>query len=82
MHGTETFFHINCCGLSNKWDNFKDLLCDLHTNSFTFDYIGNSESFNCENVTNWGMPASAGVRCDRRRLIRVSQENRHNPVMV
>ena len=38
--------------------------------------------YSSTSVTNWGMPASTGVRRDRRRLIRVSQENRHNPVMV
>ena len=35
-----SFFHLNCRGLSANWESFKNLLCDLHETSFSFDVIG------------------------------------------
>ena len=40
-----SFFHLNCRGLSSNWDSFKDLICNLHTDKFAFDFIGMSELF-------------------------------------
>ncbi len=41
-------FHINCRGLSNNWEPFKNLICDLHSTNFSFDYIGVSEAYRCD----------------------------------
>ena len=41
-----SFFHLNCQGISAKWDKFKHLLSEL---SFSFDFLGFSEVFRCEN---------------------------------
>ncbi len=40
-----SFFHLNCQGLVNHWDNFLSLLCDIQSEKFTFDVIGLSELF-------------------------------------
>lgn len=39
-----SFFHLNCQGISAKWDKFKQLLTEL---SFSFDFLGFSEVFRC-----------------------------------
>ncbi len=41
-------FHINCRGLSNNWELFKNLICELHSDTFSFDYIGISEAYRCD----------------------------------
>ena len=41
-----SYFHLNCRGLSSNWDSFNNLLCDLHDDTFNFDFIGISEIFN------------------------------------
>ena len=46
-----SFFHLNCRGLSAKWKSFKNLLCDLHGTSFSFDVIGISEIYKCRDDT-------------------------------
>ena len=43
-----SFFHLNCRGLSANWDSFKFLIETLHSKSFSFDFLGISESFKCE----------------------------------
>jgi len=43
-----SYFHLNCRGLSSNWDKFYDLLCDIHTDEFSFDFIGVSEVFRCD----------------------------------
>ena len=40
-----SFFHLNCRGLSANWESFYDLICDLHTPSFSYDVIGISEIY-------------------------------------
>ncbi len=40
--------HLNCRSLSANWDTFRDLLCDLHSNDFSFDVIGMSEIFRAD----------------------------------
>ena len=44
-----SYFHLNCRGLSANWDAFRDLLIDLHGEHFSFDIIGISEIFKCDN---------------------------------
>ena len=36
-------FGINCRGITNNLDNFKGLLCDMSTSTFSFDIIGLTE---------------------------------------
>ena len=40
-----SYFHLNCRSLSSNWLSFKELLCQLHRNTFAFDFIGISEVF-------------------------------------
>ena len=43
-----SYFHLNCRSLLHNWDSFRDLQCELHGDSFSFDFIGISELFNCD----------------------------------
>ena len=43
-----SYFHLNCRSLSSNWESFYDLICDLHDENFSFDYIGVSEVFKCD----------------------------------
>ena len=36
---SKSYFHLNCRSLSSNWDACKDLLCDVHCNEFSFDFI-------------------------------------------
>ena len=45
---TQSYLHLNCRGLSSNWEKFQDLLCDMHSDAFSFDYIGISEVFRCD----------------------------------
>ena len=48
-HGNRTScFHINCRGLSNNWERFNELICDLQGDKFAFDYLGLSEVYRCD----------------------------------
>jgi len=49
-YGGVSYFHLNCQGIAAHWDNFKSLLCDLHTNRFAFDFIGISETFRTDKI--------------------------------
>ena len=40
-------FHVNCRGLSSNWESFFELICDLHSELFKFDFIGISEAYKC-----------------------------------
>ena len=51
-----SFLHLNCRGLSANWASFRDLLCDLHSDQFSFDLIGISEVFRCDNDTRLALP--------------------------
>ena len=44
-----SYFHLNGRGLSSNWETFKDLICDLHGERFSFNYIGVSEIYKCDN---------------------------------
>jgi len=43
-----SYFHINCRGQSAKWESFRELLCELKSDNFCFDYIEVSEVFKCD----------------------------------
>ncbi len=43
-----SYFHLNCRGLSSNWEVFHELLCNLHSDSFDFDFIGVSEAYRCD----------------------------------
>ena len=49
-------FHINCRGLSNNWEGFRHLLCELHSEKFAFDFIGVSEAYRCDGDTRLRLP--------------------------
>ena len=51
----ESFFHLNCQGIGAHWDNFKSLLCEIHGDTFSFDYIGISETFRTD-IHNLNLP--------------------------
>ncbi len=51
-----SYFHLNCRGLSANWEAFHNLLCNLHSDSFSFDFIGISELYRCENDTRLSLP--------------------------
>ena len=41
-------FHLNCRGLSANWEQFYELMLNLHSETFSFDFICVSESYKCE----------------------------------
>ncbi len=43
----DSFFHLNCRSLSANWESFNNLLCELHGDKFSFDFIGVTEVFEC-----------------------------------
>ena len=53
---TNSYFHLNCRSLANNWDYFKELLCELHNESFSFDFIGISELWKCEGDFRLNLP--------------------------
>ena len=53
---SQNYFHLNCRGLSSNWTSFRELLCDLHGDSFSFDLIGISEAFRCELDSRLSLP--------------------------
>ena len=60
-----SFFHLNCRGLSANWDKLTDLLCDMHNDRFSFDFIGISEAYRCDHDHRLGLPGFHDVlsRC-------------------
>ena len=56
MKETLSFFHLNCRGLSANWESFRDLICNLHGNSFSFDLIGISEIHKCSHDSRLSLP--------------------------
>ena len=48
-NASTSYFHPNCRGISNKWDSFKKLICELQNDEVSFDFIGISEAFQCKN---------------------------------
>jgi hypothetical protein len=53
---SKSYFHLNCRSLSSNWESFYDLLCDLHSDTFSFDFIGISEVFRTENDSRLALP--------------------------
>jgi len=53
---SRSYFHLNCRGLSANWEQFRDLLCDLHSDSFSFDFIGISEVYRCDRDMRISLP--------------------------
>ena len=51
-----SYFHINCRGLSNNWEGFRHLLCELHSEKFALDFIGVSEAYRCDGDTRLRLP--------------------------
>ena len=45
---SRSYLHLNCRSLSANWESFKELLCELQGDKFSFDLIGISEIFKCE----------------------------------
>jgi len=45
FQSSTSYFHINTCSLSKKWDPFRELICELQSEKFSFDFIGVSEVF-------------------------------------
>jgi hypothetical protein len=45
IQSVSSYFHLNCRSLNSNWDGFRNLLCDLHGETFAFDFIGISEVF-------------------------------------
>ncbi len=48
LKNKSSYFHLNCRGLSNNWESFKELLYELHSEQFSFDFIGISELWKCD----------------------------------
>ena len=53
---SSSYFHLNCRSLSSNWEAFRDLLSNLHGNTFTFDFIGLSEVFDCSRDQRLNLP--------------------------
>ena len=45
---TYLYLHLNCRRLSSNWEKFQDVLFDMNSDIFVFDYIGFSEVFRCD----------------------------------
>ena len=45
FHESQTYFHLNCRGLSSNWTSFHELICDMHGDAFSFELIEISERF-------------------------------------
>ncbi len=60
-----SFYHLNCRGLSSNWESFHSHLCDLHGDTFSFDFIGISEIYQCCNDSRLSLPGYHDliVRC-------------------
>ena len=55
LHST-SYFHLNCRSLSSNWESFRSLISELHSETFSFDYIGISEVFSCINNDRLTLP--------------------------
>ena len=51
-----SYFHLNCRGLSSNWESFHELLCELHGDHFSYDVIGVSEVYRCDNDSRLFLP--------------------------
>ena len=53
---TISYFHLNIRSLSAHWENLRELLCELHGETFSFDVLGFSEVFNCDRDKRLSLP--------------------------
>lgn len=44
-------FNLNCQSLSAHWDSFRQTLCELGSTTFSFDFIGLTETFRIDDVS-------------------------------
>jgi len=51
-----SYFHLNCRGLSSNWDSFQNLICDMHSDQHSFDFIAISEIFHCDHDRRISLP--------------------------
>jgi hypothetical protein len=56
LQNSTSYFHLNCRSLSSNWEAFTDLLCELHSDNFTFNIIGISEVFECDRDSRLNLP--------------------------
>ena len=56
INNSLSFFHLNCRSLSANWESFYDLLCNLQSDQFQFDFIGMSEVFRCDRDPRLALP--------------------------
>jgi len=57
----QSYFRFNCRGLSLNWESFRDLLCDLHTDHFSFVMIDISEVFSSGNDNRIYLPGYQNI---------------------
>ena len=43
-----SYVHLDCRGRSANWESFSELLCDLHGELFSFDFVRASEIYKCD----------------------------------
>ena len=51
-----SYFQLNCRGLSANWDSFRNLICDMHGESFPFGILGISAIFKCQDDERLSLP--------------------------
>ena len=69
MRKTSSYFHLNCQGLQSHWDNFHNLLCELHSTKFSFDFIGISEIFHVPNTDKLSLPGYHPLKVKTRNVV-------------
>ena len=60
-----SYFHLNCRGITANWGSWVELMCNLNTNTFSFDCIGISELYQCAHDTRVHLPGYHNIitRC-------------------
>jgi hypothetical protein len=70
IQNCKSYFHLNCRSLSSNWESFRELLFTLHDESFSFDFIGISEVFDCNKDQRLNLPGFHNIitrtRTDRK----------------
>ena len=51
-----SYFHLNCRSLPANWESFRELISDVNNERFSYDFIGLSEVFKCENDDRLQLP--------------------------
>ena len=49
-------YNLNCRGLSSNWESFRSHLYDLNDDTFSFEFIGISELYQCCNDSRLSLP--------------------------